>query len=106
MCQNCCASASCGGMIIAAYRAGANFRDIKRQGAWRHDGAVHGYIKDAGIFDQNAARSVLRLWSNRLGIALVPDFFRFPCSPQVWGKALALFVFRENFAELILCWAS
>ncbi|WP_082491248.1 site-specific integrase [Duganella sp. Leaf126] len=48
------------GMATSAYRAGADFRDIKRQGAWRHDGTVQGYIEDAGVFDQNAAGSLLR----------------------------------------------
>lgn len=48
------------GMATSAYRAGADFRDIKRQGAWRHDGTVQGYIEEAGLFEENAAGSLLR----------------------------------------------
>lgn len=48
------------GMATSAYRAGADFRDIKRQGAWRHDGTVQGYIEEAGLFVENAAGSLLR----------------------------------------------
>ena len=48
------------GMATSAYRAGAAFRDIKRQGAWRHDGMVQGYIEEAGLFEENAAGSLLR----------------------------------------------
>lgn len=47
-------------MATSAYRVGADFRDTKRQGAWRHDGTVQGYIEDAGVFNQNAAGSLLR----------------------------------------------
>jgi hypothetical protein len=32
------------GMATSARRAGAKFQDIKKQGGWRHDGTVHGYI--------------------------------------------------------------
>jgi integrase len=48
------------GMATSAYRAGADFRNIKRQGAWRHDGTVQGYIDEAGLFEVNAAGSLLR----------------------------------------------
>jgi len=48
------------GMATSAYRAGADFRDIKRQGGWRHDGTVQGYIEEAGRFEENAARHLLR----------------------------------------------
>ncbi len=48
------------GMATSAHRAGADFRDIKRQGAWRHDGTVQGYIEEAGLFEENAAGSLLR----------------------------------------------
>jgi integrase len=48
------------GMATSAYRAGADFRDIKRQGGWRHDGTVQGYIEEAGQFEDNAAGSLLR----------------------------------------------
>ncbi|KQV45217.1 integrase [Massilia sp. Root335] len=48
------------GMATSAHRAGADFRDIKRQGAWRHDGTVRGYIEEAGLFEENAASSLLR----------------------------------------------
>jgi hypothetical protein len=47
-------------MATSAYRAGADFRDIKRQGGWRHDGTVQGYIEEAGRFEENAASHLLR----------------------------------------------
>lgn len=48
------------GMATSAHRAGADFRDIKRQGGWRHDGTVQGYIEEAGRFQENAALTLLR----------------------------------------------
>lgn len=48
------------GMATSAYRAGADFRDIKKQGGWRHDGTVQGYIEEANRFTANAAGSLLR----------------------------------------------
>lgn len=48
------------GMATSAYHAGADFRDIKRQGGWRHDGTVQGYIDEAGRFEENAALTLLR----------------------------------------------
>ncbi|WP_194724057.1 site-specific integrase [Noviherbaspirillum malthae] len=48
------------GMATSAYRAGATPRDIKRQGGWRHDGTVQGYIEEAGQFEENAAAALLR----------------------------------------------
>lgn len=48
------------GMATSAHRAGADFQDIKRQGGWRHDATVQGYIEEAGQFQQNAAGTLLR----------------------------------------------
>lgn len=48
------------GLATSAHRAGANFRDIMRQGGWRHEGTVQGYIDEAGQFAENAAGSLLR----------------------------------------------
>ena len=48
------------GMATSAHRAGADFRDIKKQGGWRHDGTVQGYIEEASRFEDNAAGSLLR----------------------------------------------
>jgi hypothetical protein len=50
-------------MTTSAYRAGAHFLDIKRQGGWRHDGTVQGYIEEAGRLEENAAGSLLRYGS-------------------------------------------
>jgi integrase len=47
------------GMATSAYRAGAGFREIKRQGGWRHDGTVHGYIEEASRFEENAVGTLL-----------------------------------------------
>lgn len=48
------------GMATSAHRAGADFRDIKKQRGWRHDGTVQGYIEEASRFEENAAGSLLR----------------------------------------------
>jgi len=48
------------GLATSAHRAGADFLEIKRQGGWRHDGTVHGYIEEARAFEENAAGSLLR----------------------------------------------
>ncbi len=48
------------GLATSAYRAGASLRDIKRQGGWRHDATVQGYIDAADHFDDNAAAPLLR----------------------------------------------
>jgi integrase len=48
------------GLATSAHRSGADFQDIKRQGGWRHDGTVQGYIDEAGRFESNAALSLLR----------------------------------------------
>ncbi|WP_232210379.1 site-specific integrase [Nitrococcus mobilis] len=48
------------GLATSAYRAGADFRDIKRQGGWRHDATVQGYIEEAGAFEENAAGALLK----------------------------------------------
>ncbi|MDY7548237.1 tyrosine-type recombinase/integrase [Glaciimonas sp. CA11.2] len=48
------------GLATSAYRAGARFQDIKRQGGWQHDGTVQGYIEEAGRFEENAAGHLLR----------------------------------------------
>ena len=48
------------GLATSAYRAGADFLEIKRQGGWRHDGTVHGYIEEAKAFEENAAGSLLQ----------------------------------------------
>lgn len=53
------------GMATSAYRAGADLRDIKRQGGWRHDGTVQGYIEEASQFEQNAALCLLKKNSER-----------------------------------------
>ncbi|MFZ6862746.1 site-specific integrase [Undibacterium sp. Ji67W] len=47
------------GMATSAYRAGASFRDIKRQGGWRFDGTVQGYIEEADQFKENAMVGLL-----------------------------------------------
>ncbi|KAA0944483.1 site-specific integrase [Pseudomonas sp. ANT_H14] len=48
------------GLATSAHRAGAGFLEIKRQGGWRHDGTVHGYIEEARAFEEHAAGSLLR----------------------------------------------
>ena len=48
------------GLATSAHLAGANFLDIKRQGGWRHDGTVQGYIEEADQFRNNAAGNLLK----------------------------------------------
>lgn len=48
------------GLATSAHRSGAEFQDIKRQGGWKHDGTVQGYIEEAGQFEANAALTLLR----------------------------------------------
>lgn len=48
------------GMATSDHRAGADFREIKKQGGWRHDGTVQGYIEEASRFEENAAGRLLR----------------------------------------------
>lgn len=47
------------GMATSAHRAGAPLHEIKRQGGWRHDGTVQGYIEEANQFEHNAAGRLL-----------------------------------------------
>lgn len=47
------------GMATSADRAGADFRDIKRQGGWTDDKTVEGYIEDRALFEHNAAGILL-----------------------------------------------
>ena len=56
------------GMATSAYRAGADFREIKRQGGWRHDGTVHGYIEEASQFTNNAAGMLLGKYVTKKGV--------------------------------------
>lgn len=48
------------GLATSAHLAGVNFLDIKRQGGWRHDGTVQGYIEEADQFRSNAAGNLLK----------------------------------------------
>jgi len=47
------------GMATSAHRVGVNILNIKRQGNWRHDSTVQGYIDEAGIYDGNAAGGII-----------------------------------------------
>jgi integrase len=47
------------GFATSAARAGADFSEIKRQGGWRNDQTVHGYIEEAGLFDKNPTKNLL-----------------------------------------------
>ncbi len=48
------------GLATSAHRAGADFLDIKRQGGWKNDGTVQGYIEEAEQFTANAAGHLLK----------------------------------------------
>lgn len=47
------------GFATTASQKGASFSAIMRQGRWRHEGTVHGYIEEGSRFDANAAVSIL-----------------------------------------------
>ncbi|BAW79644.1 integrase family protein [Candidatus Nitrosoglobus terrae] len=46
-------------LATSAYRAGASFESIKRQGGWSHDRTVWSYIEAAQYFEDNAASALL-----------------------------------------------
>ena len=48
------------GLATSAHRSGADFSDIKRQGGWKSDATVNGYIEEANRFERNAAGSLLK----------------------------------------------
>lgn len=47
------------GFATTASLKGASMNAIMRQGRWRHEGTVHGYIEEGKRFDTNAANSIL-----------------------------------------------
>ena len=47
------------GFATTASQKGASFSSIMRQGRWRHERTVHGYIEEGSRFDANAAGSIL-----------------------------------------------
>jgi len=53
------------GLSTSAARAGASFEAIKRQGGWRHDATVRGYIEEGQAFEDNAAATLLAVAGTR-----------------------------------------
>ncbi len=49
----------CRGFVTTTTQKGASFSAIMRQGHWRHEGAVQGYIEEGQCFNANAASSIL-----------------------------------------------
>ena len=47
------------GFATAASQRGASLGAIMRQGRWRHEGTVHGYIEEGKRFEANAAGAIL-----------------------------------------------
>ena len=47
------------GMATASAKAGANFKDIKKQGGWKSDTTVWEYIEEGRQFEDNAAGTLL-----------------------------------------------
>ena len=47
------------GLSTAAAREKVDFAQIKRQGGWKHDGTVRGYIEEGQQFTDNAASTLL-----------------------------------------------
>ena len=48
------------GFATEASKKGAPFGAIMRQGRWRHEGTVLGYIEEGKRFDSNAADIILK----------------------------------------------
>lgn len=53
------------GMATSALRAGADLDEIMRQGGWRKEETVRGYIEEADAFTKNAAGILLRNQSSK-----------------------------------------
>lgn len=47
------------GMATSSAQAGANFKDIKKQGGWKSDDTVWGYIEEGRQFEENVANTLL-----------------------------------------------
>lgn len=47
------------GFATSATRNGASFNAIMRQGRWKHEGTVYGYIEEGQRFEANAAKMIL-----------------------------------------------
>lgn len=52
-------------LATGAYRAGASFESIKRQGGWKNDTTVWEYIEEAQAFEDNAAGKLLANYAHR-----------------------------------------
>lgn len=55
------------GFATEASKKNVPFASIKRQGRWRYDGSVLGYIDEGKLFDQNAAGIMLNQQRNQRG---------------------------------------
>ena len=55
------------GLSTAAARENVDFEQIKRQGGWKHDATVWGYIEEGQQFTQNAASSLIIKVTDLLG---------------------------------------
>ena len=52
------------GFATSAANAGANFEWIKKQGGWKNDATVRGYIEEGQLFDENAAGKLMEISFN------------------------------------------
>lgn len=55
------------GLSTAAAREKVDFAQIKRQGGWKHDGTVRGYIEEGQQFTDNAANTLLTKVARLIG---------------------------------------
>lgn len=60
------------GFATAASQRGATLGAIMRQGRWRHEATVHGYIEEGKRFESNAAASILK--DVKASISIIPEF--------------------------------
>lgn len=63
------------GFATVASQRGASLGAIMRQGRWRHEATVHGYIQEGKLFEANAAATVLA------EVASTPTFI--PADPSI-----------------------
>ncbi len=52
------------GFATSAAHTGAEFEAIKKQGGWKNDSTVRGYIEEGQLFDKNAAAQLLKSFND------------------------------------------
>lgn len=75
------------GFATVASQRGASLGAIMRQGRWRHEATVHGYIQEGQLFEANAAATVLaEVTSNSIFIPSQQEMVSNPSGDRSWQK--------------------